>query len=80
MENNTKCSLCLEVFLQPVTTPCGHTFCRECLSKNYSYSRTCPLCRAPILSDPIEFGINTILENYIKKSEYNEKNLNQFTD
>uniref|UniRef100_A0A8C1D8Y1 Uncharacterized protein n=1 Tax=Cyprinus carpio carpio TaxID=630221 RepID=A0A8C1D8Y1_CYPCA len=27
-----QCSICLDVFTDPVTTPCGHNFCRTCLN------------------------------------------------
>lgn len=25
------CTLCLKLLHQPITTPCGHSFCRGCL-------------------------------------------------
>jgi len=28
-----ECVLCAKLFWQPVTTPCGHTYCKECLLK-----------------------------------------------
>lgn len=39
------CQLCFELFDDPVTTPCGHTFCRRCLVMSVDHSRQCPLCR-----------------------------------
>uniref|UniRef100_A0A8C5CRZ3 Zinc finger RING-type eukaryotic domain-containing protein n=1 Tax=Gadus morhua TaxID=8049 RepID=A0A8C5CRZ3_GADMO len=27
-EENFSCSICLDVFSSPVSTPCGHNFCR----------------------------------------------------
>ncbi|CAL8377181.1 unnamed protein product [Boreogadus saida] len=32
-EENFSCSICLDVFSSPVSTPCGHNFCRTCISK-----------------------------------------------
>ncbi|KAG8144594.1 hypothetical protein E2320_013078 [Naja naja] len=28
-----ECALCMRVFYEPVTTPCGHTFCLRCLER-----------------------------------------------
>uniref|UniRef100_A0A8C5G0R3 Uncharacterized protein n=1 Tax=Gouania willdenowi TaxID=441366 RepID=A0A8C5G0R3_GOUWI len=40
------CSICLEVFTDPVTTPCGHNFCESCISKHWdtSVDYKCPIC------------------------------------
>ena len=32
LRHDLECSVCREIFLDPVTLPCGHTFCFECLS------------------------------------------------
>ena len=43
--------MCLEVLLDPVSTRCGHSFCRECLRKVEGRKRgvgKCPMCRAPV--------------------------------
>lgn len=40
-----ECSLCYRLFYHPLTTPCGHTFCRGCLYRSLDYSLVCPLCK-----------------------------------
>jgi hypothetical protein len=43
------CSICYELYLEPVTTPCGHNYCRCCLAKSMQrLGRSCPQCRARI--------------------------------
>ncbi|KAF4089028.1 hypothetical protein AMELA_G00061960 [Ameiurus melas] len=32
-EEQLQCSICLDVFTDPVTTPCGHNFCKSCLTQ-----------------------------------------------
>uniref|UniRef100_A0A3B1J2M1 RING-type domain-containing protein n=1 Tax=Astyanax mexicanus TaxID=7994 RepID=A0A3B1J2M1_ASTMX len=42
-----QCSICLDVFTDPVTTPCGHNFCMVCLREfwNSSSHCQCPVCK-----------------------------------
>lgn len=40
-----ECPLCMRIFWQPVTTPCGHTFCRMCLDRSFDHQPNCPLCK-----------------------------------
>ena len=40
-----ECILCLKLLYQPVTTPCGHTFCRDCFLRAGDHSNKCPMCR-----------------------------------
>jgi Lon protease-like protein len=39
------CQVCYDVFLDPLTTNCGHTLCRQCLHRVLDHSNLCPLCR-----------------------------------
>ncbi|CAM5117782.1 unnamed protein product [Eretmochelys imbricata] len=45
------CSICWDVFSDPVSIECGHNFCRGCLSTHWSevsaQGHRCPECRAP---------------------------------
>ncbi|XP_028254371.1 E3 ubiquitin-protein ligase TRIM38-like [Parambassis ranga] len=56
------CSVCLDVFTQPVSTPCGHNFCRTCIHKYWDSSGVCdcPLCKRTFSSRP-ELHVNTIM-------------------
>ncbi|TPX72342.1 hypothetical protein SpCBS45565_g00416 [Spizellomyces sp. 'palustris'] len=47
--DDLECNLCLSLLHDPVTCPCGHTYCRTCiLSSLDKHSRQCPLCRIPL--------------------------------
>ncbi len=47
--DDVECTLCMRLLFEPVTTPCGHTFCRRCFSLSLDHrtraSAKCPLCR-----------------------------------
>ncbi|KAL5239977.1 hypothetical protein ACI65C_007387 [Semiaphis heraclei] len=43
-ETDFNCVLCCGMLRNPVTTPCGHTYCSDCLEHNFDYSFHCPLC------------------------------------
>ncbi|KAL6104865.1 rnf168 [Pungitius sinensis] len=44
-----RCPVCLEIFLEPVTLPCTHTFCKVCFLESVDKAALCcPLCRRRI--------------------------------
>ncbi|XP_005748439.1 E3 ubiquitin-protein ligase TRIM21-like [Pundamilia nyererei] len=46
-EDQFLCSICWDVFTDPVSTPCGHNFCKNCISQHWDISERCqcPLCK-----------------------------------
>jgi hypothetical protein len=40
-----ECILCMKLLHEPVTTPCGHSFCKGCLVRAQDHSNKCPMCR-----------------------------------
>ncbi|XP_067900080.1 LON peptidase N-terminal domain and RING finger protein 1 isoform X2 [Heterodontus francisci] len=40
-----ECSVCTKLLFEPVTTPCGHTFCKKCVERCLDYRPCCPLCK-----------------------------------
>ncbi|XP_018526461.1 E3 ubiquitin-protein ligase TRIM39 [Lates calcarifer] len=61
-EERFLCSVCLDVFTEPVSTPCGHNFCSACIHKYWDSgdSCQCPLCKK-IFSTRPELQVNTIM-------------------
>lgn len=47
-----ECHVCYHLMLNPVTTPCGHTFCRKCLARILDHARLCPICRRELPLPP----------------------------
>ncbi|KMT10760.1 hypothetical protein BVRB_5g114180 [Beta vulgaris subsp. vulgaris] len=70
------CTLCLKLLYEPVTTPCGHSFCRSCLFQSMDRSNKCPLCRTVLFITPRASAISVTLNNIIQKNfpeEYAER-------
>ncbi|XP_048059719.1 E3 ubiquitin-protein ligase TRIM39-like [Megalobrama amblycephala] len=68
-----QCSICLDVFTDPVTTPCGHNFCKTCLNKFWDNSQTCkcPYCKETFKHRPdlkINITLRELVDHYKKKS------------
>uniref|UniRef100_A0A665T3J9 LON peptidase N-terminal domain and ring finger 3 n=1 Tax=Echeneis naucrates TaxID=173247 RepID=A0A665T3J9_ECHNA len=64
-----ECSLCMRLFYEPVTTPCGHTFCLQCLERCLDHNPKCPLCKEE-LSDYLvqrKYCKTALMENLISK-------------
>ncbi|KAF7551642.1 hypothetical protein G7Z17_g4883 [Cylindrodendrum hubeiense] len=47
------CQVCYALFCDPLTTVCGHTFCRSCLHRVLDHSRYCPICRRQLVINPL---------------------------
>ncbi|KAL1347319.1 hypothetical protein HN51_020787 [Arachis hypogaea] len=70
------CTLCLKLLYEPVTTPCGHSFCRSCLFQSMDSGNRCPLCRTVLFISPRTCSISVTLKNIIEKNfpeEYAER-------
>ena len=39
------CSICSDIFTEPVRLPCGHTYCKECIKLWAKKHLECPICR-----------------------------------
>ncbi|XP_020832926.1 ligand of Numb protein X 2-like isoform X2 [Phascolarctos cinereus] len=48
VDDELTCNICLQPLLQPVDTPCGHTYCYRCLESFLQDSDFCPMDREPL--------------------------------
>ncbi|KAL1814774.1 hypothetical protein ACET3Z_017348 [Daucus carota] len=72
------CTVCLKLIYEPITTPCGHSFCRSCLFQAMDRCNRCPLCRTILFISPRTCSISVTLNNIIQKNfpeEYAERKL-----
>ena len=76
LDSELSCSICYEVFVEPVRLPCLHAFCKGCILQMEEIKRKCPLCRATYKLR----GKDTLLAGCIQKiieSAYNENEMNK---
>ncbi|XP_068133664.1 E3 ubiquitin/ISG15 ligase TRIM25-like [Hyperolius riggenbachi] len=57
LKEDLNCSICLNVYTDPVTLRCGHNFCRDCIActlhtQESSGSYSCPECRERFVERP----------------------------
>ncbi|KAJ5473936.1 Zinc fingerRING-type [Penicillium sp. IBT 31633x] len=45
LRSELDCQVCYSLILDPMTTPCGHTFCRNCVARILDHTDLCPICR-----------------------------------
>lgn len=66
-----ECAVCTETFSDPVSTPCGHTFCMLCLRQWIERGQAtppprCPVCRNEITQDPASLHVNIVLADLVR--------------
>ncbi|XP_061586926.1 tripartite motif-containing protein 16-like protein [Cololabis saira] len=65
------CSICLEVLKDPVTIPCGHSYCKKCINNYWNgeeqkKSPSCPQCRNTFKKKP-KLVKNTMLAALVEE-------------
>ncbi len=73
-EDQFLCSICLEVFTEPVSIPCGHNFCKACIARHWKGKEQCqcPLCKEKFnkgLKLCVNTGFREVVENFKKHNE-----------
>ncbi|KAK9540784.1 hypothetical protein VZT92_003212 [Zoarces viviparus] len=65
-EDQFLCSICLDVFTDPVSTPCGHNFCKNCITEHWNTSDRCqcPMCKEGFNTRP-DLRINTFISEIV---------------
>ncbi|XP_073468055.1 E3 ubiquitin-protein ligase TRIM39-like [Aquarana catesbeiana] len=81
LRKELECSICLEIYTDPVTLKCGHNFCRDCIGRvldtlEGSGSYSCPDCREEFQERPAlrrNITLRNIVENFLSAQPDQEK-------
>ncbi|XP_017551665.2 E3 ubiquitin/ISG15 ligase TRIM25-like [Pygocentrus nattereri] len=70
-EQQLCCSICLDLLTDPVTVPCGHSYCMMCIREHWDYGGDnegcfCPQCWRRFAVRP-ELNRNTVLAELVEK-------------
>ena len=60
---NLQCPICVEFFRDPVTIPCGHSYCRSCVALLSDSNRKCPLDGKPFTDYFPSVALKNIINN-----------------
>eukprot|EP00063_Salmo_salar_P059593 XP_014034428.1 PREDICTED: E3 ubiquitin-protein ligase TRIM39-like [Salmo salar] len=80
-EDQFQCSICRNVFTEPVSTPCGHNFCKACISGYWDTTSLCqcPMCKHNFYIRP-ELKTNTTLRDvadHFKRKRVRDESLHR---
>lgn len=80
IEDTLECTICACLFLDPVTTPCGHTMCYRCLLRSRDNSPLCPTCRTRLPAYTLlqTLAVNSILFSILNRLFYHEYQRNAY--
>lgn len=75
------CSVCRDVYRDPVLLMCTHSFCRTCLQQYWQHIEcpTCPLCRADSTIDnpPCNLALRNLCEAFLQEKRQKTSTKNE---
>uniref|UniRef100_A0A8C6SDU3 Tripartite motif-containing protein 35-like n=1 Tax=Neogobius melanostomus TaxID=47308 RepID=A0A8C6SDU3_9GOBI len=78
------CSICRDLFRDPVVLSCSHSFCRDCLTSSWKHSpiKTCPFCKKRCKrlysnDPPLNLALTNSVETYKQQRAYKQQRVSE---
>ncbi|XP_051533847.1 E3 ubiquitin-protein ligase TRIM39-like [Myxocyprinus asiaticus] len=69
-DEDFSCSVCCDIYKDPVLLSCSHSVCKECIQKFWEIKTTkeCPVCRSrsPIDDPPVNLALKNLCETFLQ--------------
>ncbi|XP_059211753.1 E3 ubiquitin-protein ligase TRIM39-like [Centropristis striata] len=73
LEDDLCCSVCHDIFKDPVILSCSHSFCKDCLQNWWTEKQTreCPVCKRKDSKDhpPLHFALKNLCESFLQERD-----------
>ncbi|XP_059211708.1 E3 ubiquitin-protein ligase TRIM35-like [Centropristis striata] len=72
LEDDLCCSVCHDIFKDPVILSCGHSFCKDCLQSCWTEKQTreCPVCKRRASKEPpLNFALKNLCESFLQERD-----------
>ncbi|XP_069619145.1 E3 ubiquitin/ISG15 ligase TRIM25-like [Ranitomeya imitator] len=81
LEKELECSICMDIYDDPVTLRCGHNFCLDCIDQNLNVQEesgvySCPECREEFEERPTlmrNITLCNVVENFLSTHPHQEE-------
>ncbi|EGZ21691.1 hypothetical protein PHYSODRAFT_494439, partial [Phytophthora sojae] len=62
-----QCAICLCAYDNPVSLPCNHCFCEECIHRALELKAVCPICKTPAKKRRLRY--DTTVQELLRATE-----------
>ncbi|XP_059213138.1 E3 ubiquitin-protein ligase TRIM35-like [Centropristis striata] len=72
LEDDLCCSVCHDIFKDPVVLSCIHSFCKDCLQSWWTEKQTreCPVCKRRASKEPpFNFALKNLCESFLQERD-----------
>jgi len=78
LEFQFTCGVCFEIFMEdhdPITLPCSHNICKDCLVKIFKKNPSCPYCRRPfgLPLPPVNEALKKLAFRFLEELEKRDR-------